>query len=382
MKTILVIEDTEMVREEILDLLTFEGFNAVGAANGREGIVQAQTLQPDLIVCDVSMPEVDGYQVAKTLQKEQKTRLIPFIFLTAKVSKADIRYGMELGVDDYLTKPFLSEELLSAISTRLARRELVDEMQEVVVGQYEKMLDDLRCNIHHSLPHELLTPLNGIIGYADMLKTDYETLDSQEIGSMANDISLAAHRLFHVIQNFLVFAQIELLASDPDKIHELRQHCLENPADIIAEAVRQKAEQTQRDADVTLSLDSACVQITADNLRKIVEEIVDNALKFSPPGTPIHVTTIVKAGEFSIQVKDFGRGMTPNQIANSGAYMQFERGYFEQEGAGLGMSIAKRLIELHGGRFSIESTPAVGTTVHTVIKTSVGSLAKTENSIL
>lgn len=121
MKTILVIEDEQQTRNVFLKCLTFEGFQAYGASNGSEGVQLAKTVSPDLIVCDIMMPDMDGYSVLSQLRKSPKTAAIPLIFLTAKVTMADLRRGMELGADDYLTKPCTVEQFLAAIATRLRR---------------------------------------------------------------------------------------------------------------------------------------------------------------------------------------------------------------------------------------------------------------------
>jgi EAL domain-containing protein (putative c-di-GMP-specific phosphodiesterase class I) len=122
MTKILVIEDEELVRENILDLLEAEEFDTIAAANGSIGLNLALSEIPDLILCDMMMPEIDGYGVLTTLRQDPLTATIPFIFLTAKSAKADFRQGMDMGADDYLTKPFTRAELLSAIVNRLEKQ--------------------------------------------------------------------------------------------------------------------------------------------------------------------------------------------------------------------------------------------------------------------
>ena len=123
MKKILVIEDEPEMRRNIFTILRLEGFAPVAAENGRTGVEVATKEKPDLILCDVMMPELDGYGVIKTLHNEPATMNIPFIFLTAKGERTDIRSGMNLGADDYLTKPVDKNDLLRAIKMRLARAE-------------------------------------------------------------------------------------------------------------------------------------------------------------------------------------------------------------------------------------------------------------------
>ena len=122
MTTILIIEDEAQTRKVLLDCLKFEGYRAIEADNARTGIKLARENHPDLIVCDIMMPDIDGYGVLSILRQQLSTLMIPFVFLTAKVSMSDLRRGMDLGAEDYLTKPCNVERFLSAITARLNRK--------------------------------------------------------------------------------------------------------------------------------------------------------------------------------------------------------------------------------------------------------------------
>lgn len=122
MKKIVVIEDEAQNREIFLECLRVEGFEAIGAENGLVGVQQVKAQLPNLVICDIVMPQLDGYGVFSALREDSATALIPFIFLTAKGAKAEIRKGMEMGADDYLTKPSTAEELLGAIAARLEKQ--------------------------------------------------------------------------------------------------------------------------------------------------------------------------------------------------------------------------------------------------------------------
>lgn len=124
MKKILIIEDNPEIRENTQEILELAGYQALTAENGKVGVDLASKEKPDLIICDIMMPELDGYGVLHILSKKPETSAIPFIFVTAKTERADIRKGMELGADDYLTKPFDDTELLSAIEARLKKNEI------------------------------------------------------------------------------------------------------------------------------------------------------------------------------------------------------------------------------------------------------------------
>src|SRR5688572_1339975 len=125
MKKILLIEDNKDVRENTVEILKLANYNVIAAKNGKEGVEFAQAENPDLIVCDIMMPVLDGYGVLHLLSKTDATSRIPFIFLTAKAERSDLRKGMEMGADDYLTKPFDDIELLNAIESRLKKTEIL-----------------------------------------------------------------------------------------------------------------------------------------------------------------------------------------------------------------------------------------------------------------
>jgi DNA-binding NarL/FixJ family response regulator len=129
MKNILVIEDQPQMRKNLVTILEMEGFQVASAENGRRGIEHALQFPPDLIICDVMMPDLDGYGVLKQLRENEATTNVPFIFLTAKGERTDVRAGMNLGADDYLTKPVVREDLLAAINARLERKRQADSQR-------------------------------------------------------------------------------------------------------------------------------------------------------------------------------------------------------------------------------------------------------------
>jgi DNA-binding NarL/FixJ family response regulator len=130
MKKILIVEDQAPMRRNVALLLKMEGYETCTAANGREGVEVARRERPDLILCDVMMPEMDGYGVVQELRADASFATVPFIFLTAKSDKSDIRVGMNFGADDYLTKPVVRDDLMAAVQSRLARSEAVNEKLE------------------------------------------------------------------------------------------------------------------------------------------------------------------------------------------------------------------------------------------------------------
>src|SRR5437773_256158 len=173
-KKVLIIDDTDEIRMLISESLKLYGFETLVAADGEQGIKTAKQELPDLIICDIRMPKVDGYATLTALRDAETTATIPFIFLSGASEKIDMRRGMELGADDYLTKPFTHKELMAAVNARL-------DKQAELQRQSDKKLDELRGNITMALPHELRTPLNGIMGLANILIEDHGKLPPEEV---------------------------------------------------------------------------------------------------------------------------------------------------------------------------------------------------------
>jgi two-component system sensor histidine kinase/response regulator len=356
MKKILVIDDEEWLREMVQLALRQRGFEVLQAENGAVGIELARKELPDLILCDVNMEKVDGYGTLSSLHNEPATASIPFILMTGLADNAGMRHGMELGADDYLPKPFTIEALYAAVETRLKKVQTVRQ-------EAEKKLADLRDNISMMLPHELRTPLNGILSYGEMLAAEAASLPAAEIAEMGHVIYESGKRLERLIENFLIYAQLEMFSADPQKISAMRKKRTAHPAILIGERARLQAQSARRPADLVLNLTDAPAPISEEYLAKIADELVQNAFKFSSAGTQVTVSLGTQPDYVVFSITDYGRGFSTDQIKRIGAYMQFDRKLQEQQGLGLGLTIAKRLTELHAGSLGIQSDPAGGTIV-------------------
>lgn len=347
MKRILVIDDEESLREMVRMALGQKGFEVIEAENGLVGVEKARKELPDLILCDVNMEKMDGYLTLSVLRTEPPTTGIPFILMTGLADNAGMRHGMELGADDYLPKPFTIEALYAAVEARLKKARALRE-------EAEKKLTDLRDNISLMLPHELRTPLNGILAYGEMLAAEAATLPAQEVAEMGQVIHDSGKRLERLIENFLIYAQIELLGADAQKLGALRQKQTLWPVKLIEEHALAQARAADRVGDLALDLAEVPVPMSEDYLAKIVDELVQNAFKFSEAGKPVSVALSGGPNGVVLSVVDQGRGFSTEHITKIGAYMQFDRKIQEQQGLGLGLVIAKRLTEVHGGTLSIQ----------------------------
>lgn len=356
MQRILVIDDEPVLREATTLTLQRKGFDTIEAKDGVEGAEIAMRSLPDLILCDVNMDQMDGYALLEELRKQPATATIPFIFMTGMGDAESMRKGMNLGADDFLSKPFTAPQLYSTVDARLKKTKVIRE-------NAEKKLAELRANLSLSLPHEMITPLNGIFGLAQVLAECADTLSTAEVAEFGTNILQSAERLHRTVQNFLLFGQLEMQGGDPEYLAAIRQTGTTNLNAIAEARARQIAEKASRLADLTCQTADGTVAMSQDFFTKLVDELTENAFKFSNAGTPVLVEGVPGRGEYLLSVTDRGHGMTAEQIAGIGAYSQFNRKTREQQGSGLGLAIVRRITELHGGQFEIKSEPGAGTTI-------------------
>jgi signal transduction histidine kinase len=217
----------------------------------------------------------------------------------------------------------------------------------------------------YALPHEYRTPLTDIIGWASFLHGHADTMSPAEVRLLTSDVLGAARRLLRTTDNFLVYAQIETLSDSPLHIQRMRQCTTPEPASVLYDAIISKAMAHERAADITLALDveGVPVRIMEQHLVKITSELIDNALYFSSKGSPVVVQATPGKESVAFTIRDHGVGMREDEVPSIGPYQQFRRESQEQQGVGLGLVIAKRLVELHGGTFSVTSTLGMGTSV-------------------
>ena len=358
MTCILIIEDEELIRESLEDLLLVEGFKVITAENGERGMHLAKQNQPDLIICDVMMPIFNGYEVLEWLRQDKELSTVPFLFLTSRVDRHSTRKGMSLGADDYLEKPCTKDELLAAIAVRLGKQKAIDQ-------RIAEKMEALRRSITLSLPHELQTPLSGIMGLSELLMIQDEELIPEEVYEYAEGIHRSAERLQRLIQNYLLYSKLMLLRSQGQTRFTSPYSC--NNQMIISKIGDHKVKEYKRTDDLELDLAEFDLAVSSEDFIKIVDELIDNAFKYSEQGSKVAIRTQVIDQQWIFTIQDSGRGMNESQIANIGAYMQFERQFYEQQGIGLGLVLAKTLIEFYGGEIDIQSQEDLGTKISVTI---------------
>lgn len=360
---ILVIEDTENVRENIAEILESEEFDVQAAENGEIGIELAKKYQPDLILCDIMMPGIDGYEVIRQLRENDPTATTPFIFLTAKGTVDNIREGMLLGADDYIPKPFTIDQLLNAVNTRLDR---IHKFQE----KADETVKTLTHKIGLPFASDLKEPMKTIVGFSEMIATGYPNMEKQEIVDFVDLIHKAGLKLKNTVSKTMNYYRLEALELKTEELATLKESRSEEPDIIIENSARETTGSAKREGDLMLSLSGkAPVKMPSDFLSMLTNELVENACKFSTRKTGIKVISIVKDGRFQLTIEDDGIGMNQEQISKIGAFISYEEREDSDNGLGLGLNNAKKVVELFDGTFAINSSPNQGTIVTITLPT-------------
>lgn len=358
MKKILIIDDSDYILESTSILLTLEGFEVLTATNGKEGLKMALQEKPDLILCDIQMPEMDGYTMLEQLRSNTDTEAIPFIFLTAFGEKQTMREGMIRGADDYIVKPFTHDELLRAINVQWKK---ISSIQRKV----KEKVETVGKAVTFALPHEFRTVLNEIIGSAKLIQKSFDDFSKEEILEIAGDIITTSKRLLKISENFLIYTKLETYTTMPDKKAQLRQHFTDEPFAMLQDVAIMKAAKYKRSADLVLNelQSNISIEISSDSFYKIIDELIDNAFKFSDQGQKVIIDVEHLGNKICFKIIDQGRGIEKNMLENINTLTQFERDFYEQQGVGMGLVIAKKLVELHDGDFTIESKIGEGTKI-------------------
>jgi len=404
---ILVVDDTPENLELLGAHLTEAGYRVLTAANGQQALAAVDTHAPDLILLDVMMPALDGYEVCRRLKTNEQTAFIPIVMLTALQDFEHRLRGIELGADDFLTKPFNRLELLTRVRSLLRVKGLHDQvaaynrlLEKMVAERTQaleraladlKEMDRLKSEFLANISHELRTPLTPIKGYLPcLLRGDFGTLPPNQ-SLILGHISESVERLHRLIEDLLTFMQWEAggisLQFGITRVESVVQTAVKR----VAAAAKQKG------VELTTGFDANLPPVSADAaaLGRAIEHLLENAVKFTPGGGRVTVTARQVREDrgrgtgdggrhpssvsgppsalpgppspvpsLEIRVTDTGVGIPTEAIPKI-----FDRFYQadssptrQHGGTGLGLAIVKRILDAHKASIAVESPPGQGTT--------------------
>jgi len=345
MHKILIIEDDQSSRKLTGQVLRFAGFEVLDAVDGRAGVASAISSVPDLILCDITMPELDGFGVLKALRENPLTALTPFIFLTAMGTNNDRRQGMNGGADDYLTKPFNPDELVHSIRRRLEKRSRQIE-------ETRQRTEEVRLAMDASVPKKIWETFERFTTVTNLLASD-GSASGREVSAVDQAVAKEAASLQRMIRRLKIYVQLPQLYGGRFELAGNGPLATTGPA--LERAAREVCRNWDREADLAIALEPAQLPLCEEYLVLLIEELVDNACKFSPRGTPIDVKGFGQRAFWSLAVCNRGPGMSVEQIERIGAFKQFWSGNKKPQGLGLGLALAQGVARLHGCEFSLQS---------------------------
>lgn len=365
--TILLVEDDVEMLEGIADLLDVLSSRYkmafLKASNGKMALEIMASQIPDLIVSDIMMPQMEGFEFLQQVRQNPEWLHIPFVFLSARGKEGDIRRGRLSDADLYLTKPFATSELLELVETQLDRS---FERKR----HRDQALELLKKNMLQILNHEFRTPLTYVTAYYDMLESN---LDGRNYRDYLRGIQAGCVRLTQLVSDLI---QVVDLRSGLAAAHfEQRAQVIGDITVVLQRAIASKQElASEKSVQLLLApaVDLPPVWGDAQSLQIVFEHLLDNAIKFSRPAatqpSQVHIRLLAGSGELRIAFEDQGSGIPAAMHQRVfDLFEQYNRGLMEQQGAGMGLTIAQGWVELHHGRIDLHSEEKQGSTFTIVL---------------
>jgi two-component system sensor histidine kinase/response regulator len=352
---ILIVDDNP-VNVAILEEMLGDGYHLTTATSGEEALALTSDVRPDLILLDIMMPGIDGYETCRRIRATPALRHTKIIMVSAKALVAERLQGYKAGADDYVTKPFEEEELLAKVRVYL-RLKSVEEV------------DQLKYDILALLGHETRTPLSTIITPVRMLMAD-DDMDTEERAMLLRAVHDSAKRLQRLFEQVLKLSRMKSGAWEFEFVTaELN--------DVVRSAVYALTTQaSERNVHIEQILpDAATTLLDLEQMLAVITAILENAVRFSPPGERVVVRVWHDGDGFCVAVTDQGAGIDPDVLPQMFDEYAYANLAYHTEGQGFSLAIAREVVQAHDGRIEVASTPGAGTTftVHLPIATSSDS---------
>ncbi len=364
-ETVLLLDDDITLLESLTDFLTLSDFEVMVGHSGVDGLEKLKETQPDIIICDIMMPLLDGFEFFSQVRQNQKWVSIPFIFLSAKGETKDVLAGYSLGADHYITKPFDPDELLVLVKAHLERAKEI----RIFLNRQIKRQASLDAK---SLNAELHGPLELINTYLKTYQRELDRLEPNRAKQLSGLMTGTLNRMVKLLEDLMLITYIDSGAVQVE-IHSLYQ-----PLDLVEELQEVLAKFTEAASTKQLSLVPffpAELEIHghAHFVRDIFHRLIENALKFSQPGGNIWIEAKILRENAVVTIRDEGMGISEKQQKELFSRLQDpDRIKIEKQGGGLGLAIVARLARLHGGEIQVESTLGKGTAFKVVLPLNLG----------
>jgi two-component system, sensor histidine kinase and response regulator len=344
-------------------MLTQQGYEVRSAISGSIALMAVQSIQPDLILLDINMPNMSGYEVCRQLKADGATEEIPVIFLSALGEVVDKVQGFRVGGVDYITKPFQVEEVLARIENHLTLRKAQIELQRAKADaihalEQQKELNRLKSEFVSMISHDFRNPLTTIQGLSELLYTSRDRLSAEIQQRYFDKINSAIEHMLHLLDEVLLIGSIEAgkLQCQPQPI-DLELFCRD-----VIESVQLDS---SHNCPIRLSIDTPSPLANLDPvlLRQVLTNLLSNAVKYSPNGELVQFVITQEDSQFKFQIRDRGIGIPTDTMQYLFDSFYRSKNVGQIQGTGLGLTVVKRCVEAHQGIVTIFSEEGVGTTV-------------------
>ncbi len=353
-RQILVIDDNTDITQIVSVMLRGKGYEVLPASGGTEALKLLEQRRPDLILCDILMPDMDGFQVFQAVRADRRWRAIPFAFMTALTDEQTRLSSSELGAEAFITKPFTRQELLSVVAGILRR---TDELQSYTLDE----VDSFKAQLLFMITHELNTPLSVIRMLADSMRNNLDHLSRERLAEYMELLSRSVGDLSYVIESMLLALQID--SGRAARAFDTWGAPLALSVVLDTVAAKAKAKAAQRQVRLRRTGFEAPIWVAGheEQLQQVFGRILNNAITFSPAGETVTVSLRQEGGRALASISDHGPGMTQAEVAAAfERFRQINREQQEQQGIGLSLSLVRALVEIHGGEIIVDSTPGRG----------------------
>jgi two-component system sensor histidine kinase/response regulator len=357
---VLVVDDNPLITSVVRALLGAEGYAVAVCDNGRSALEYLRSRPVDVVVCDVMMPEMDGYQLQQSIRDQQDLAHVPFVFLTALDDHEEVSRGHESGADEYLVKPFDPQQLISVVKGKVARSQYLKKTGE-------QRFEHFRKKVIHTLSHEFRTPLVAITTGTELLIDQQEKLDEKKIVHLLEAIRRGGKRLERLVNDFMIMQQIEAGIATKMVATRAAKHTVH---DIVSHAIMQEdlLKDIKEPLEIVHNAGDAIVVIFESHIHDVLGRLISNAIKFSPDKKAISIVSYLLDDRVAIEVRDRGIGIDLGKIQEAmNLFGQVDRDKYEQQGGGLGLAIAQRLAAINGGSLEFEPRDGGGTVATLVL---------------
>lgn len=362
---ILVVDDNPDNLGILFEYLNGEGFKVLLVQNSQDAQTQAETQHPDIILLDILMPGLDGFETCRRLKANDQTRDIPVIFMTALSDTINKVRAFQSGGVDYITKPFQQEEVLVRVHTHLTLRGLQQqlEVKNALLEAQVKQLQEMNASkdkFISIISHDLQSPFSSLRGLIQFTAENLDDYNKNELGNIMDMLGNSTDNLYALIENLLTWSRIQrgVLEHCPQQI-DLREAVLQNMALFARNAEDKQIIFTNQ---ITAHL---LVYADYNMIHAILRNLISNALKFSYPGGSVEFSAILRESAVEVAVADHGIGIPPEHLPKlfriDARYKRL--GTAREKGTGLGLILCKEFVEKNGGEIWIESEIEHGTTV-------------------